>query len=232
MNKFINLMFTIFWIIGIYIFATLIYKSTLTNDNALYISAIAILISSFLASLSMIKSIHNSKLIEKSKIEKEKEVLILHFEYLLLSSLDKINTFNTRFQSDLKRMKSPNCGNDEVQKVYNNYFISNIIESSTQLNNIKKELENPDLYKYIEDGNRLLLVHICMELANFEQILNALKTTQEHLSLTLIDKVNPDINMITKKIISLIKIQKENLEENHPSESLCTIDEYEEQINK
>lgn len=228
MSRFINILYWFFWAIGILVFSILIYRVVAIEDNSLYISAVAILISAFLASLSMIKSIQNSKLIEDNKIQKEKGTLLLRFEYLLIVLLHQINGFNSQFPTFINRVvklnkKDVHC--NEYLSLPNDFFFSTLIETNNQFSSIRKELESQDLYKYIESGNRMLLVELCIKLSEFESLLNLIihsKSTSE----SILDNFNKNIKKLTSSINQLIELQKLDIEKNHPSESLYTMDEY------
>lgn len=229
MDKFINTLYTFFWAIGFIVFTFLSYKIYTIEHNSLYISAIAILISAFLASLSMIKSIRNSQLIEKAKIEQEKETLILHFEYLLISLFHKTKKFNEEFPTFIKRVaKINNIQKDTCENILtlsNDFFFMTLMETKKQFNDIRKELEKQELYKYIGSGNRMILVESCLKISEFEAYLGMIinsKLTSE----LLLKNFQPIIESITNSINSLVEIQKLDLEKEHPSESLYTLDEY------
>lgn len=94
-----------------------------------------------------------------------------------------------------------------------------------QFTSIRKELENQNLYKYIESGNRMLLVDLCIKLSELETLLNLIihsKSTSE----STLNSFKTNIENLTSFINKLIELQKLDLEKNHPSEPLYTMDEY------
>lgn len=229
MDKFINTLYMFFWAIGFFIFIVLSYKIYTLENNSLYISAVAILISAFLASLSMIKSIRNSQLIEKTKVELEKETIILHLEYLLIFSFHKTKKLNEEFPTFSKRVSNINnqhkdfCENKLIQS--NDFFFLTLIETKKQFHEIRRELENQDLYKYIGSGNRMILVELCIRISELEKYLDMIINSKLTSELLLKD-FQLIIDSITNSITSLVEIQKLDLEKEHPSESLYTLDEY------
>ncbi|MDY0124326.1 hypothetical protein [Sulfurimonas sp.] len=229
MDRFINLLYIFFWTIAFLVFIILSYKIYTIKDNSLYISAFAILISAFLASLSMIKSIRNSQLVEKNKTEKEKETIILHFEYLLILLLHKTKKFNEEFSTHIKRVANINNQQEVTcQKklnLSNDFFFLTLIETKKQFNDIRRQLENQDLYKYIKSGNRMILVESCLKISELEMFISMLINSKSTSELLLKD-FEKIINTLTSNINSLIKVQKLDIEKNHPSESLYTLTEY------
>lgn len=247
LKKLVDYIYLFFWFTGLISFIMLVYKILTTSDNSLFLGAFAILISAFLASLSMIKSINNAKEIEKKKIDSDKETLILHLEYILLDLLDKTQQFQRDFPKfvdrTLKLQKDSNINTfsdddsivtlqEDIKntiKSANNFFIGTMVERKRQFSQRKIELENPNIYKYLEDGNRMLLIYICLKISELEMFLDLLEKSQV---IAIVESMKQTIDNLCSSLIELIKLQKTDLEKNHPTQSLFTIEEYEEFINR
>lgn len=75
--KIINFFLTIFWVIGIFliIFIINLYFNTQEESRYMLLSSLGIIISAFIASISMIKSIYENKENEKNKFLLEKLII-------------------------------------------------------------------------------------------------------------------------------------------------------------
>lgn len=219
----INIILLFFWLIGIIVFVALGIKIFTIEDNSPYIGAMAILISAFLASTSVMKAISESKKLEKNKTEKEKENLILHLEYILIFLLHHLDEFEQSFDSSIKRMSVENK-NAHIKSLKEDYFFNMIINSRNNFVEIRKKLENQNLYKYIESGNRILLVQSCLIISQIETSLNIL-IESKNFEKKILELSHKKIKLLRENLKKIIKNQKIDLEKNGTFESLYTLEE-------
>ncbi len=220
----IDFLLGVFWLLGLIVLVYLADKIYVFDNNVYYISAFAILISAFLASLSMMKSINITINNENSKIHDEEKNLILHLEYILLILLDYLTRFEKTVNLHIKRM-SENNKNTHIKDLKKDFFMNELISSKETFEDIRNKLENPRFYNFIESGNRMLLVRICILIYDIERSLNLLINSQ-NIEKEILETFNTTIEKNVKALKGYAKTQKSDLEKNQKFESLYTLEEF------
>jgi len=151
MNFLIKLTYAIFVIIGLFLFTYLSFKILIDKDMQL-ISALAILVSAFLATLSVQLSISNSKKIvdDEEKYKKEKSLLhLLYLINLLKSTLKEYEITHNNINQNI---------NDLIQIDYKNM----LFEDSKNLTHHLHSLEKIDLLYDVNNTVSSKIIKLCI----------------------------------------------------------------------
>ena len=161
MNFLIKLTYAIFVIIGLFLFTYLSFKILIDKDMQL-ISALAILVSAFLATLSVQLSISNSKKIvdDEEKYKKEKSLLhLLYLINLLKSTLKEYEITHNNINQNI---------NDLIQIDYKNM----LFEDSKNLTHHLHSLEKIDLLYDVNNTVSSKIIKLCIFISSLIRINN------------------------------------------------------------
>lgn len=266
MKKFINKLVEIFpiifyyivWCLGIITFLSISYIMLNERDIAKYISPLGILLSAFLAALSVIKSIDNTKKMNKESKISQKNINILHLDFILLDIYRQIKFMKLeiphlleKHESSINQYKKDKKINIEaIQDVENNfvlkhirrlesekkdlinklneYIVKTLIDRVSQLSHRKIQLEDKEVLNALDEGQRIILFEISGNLVNLEQLLSHLKNYQSSKLFVF----NEQICSLFDSIIKWIEFLKNDLNKNNPNSRILSINEYEEIICK
>jgi len=165
LNMVIKLLYILFWFIGLVVFSFLIIEVLKSRDNLSYIAPLAILISAFLASMSVQLSIQNTQKIEIVKKEDEKIKNYLHLQYLLISLRNEIESYKISYRNIDKHMED--CQEKLMAKFSYNDALKQ--DTNTLLNRLKS-LEDANLFSTINSELYNHIINICLFLSNINQV--------------------------------------------------------------
>ena len=162
----LTLSFIILWILAILLFCNIIYLITTSSNNEAVklLVPLGVLISAALASISLMKSIHNTNILklkeDKDKIKNANKYLssiIKNIQYEL-SIFDKYFTDTQGLHkysiNELKDKSQDKEVQDFIinfqQSEYNKLFIRNLNTTISSLKNLNKMLEDKDIVYYTD----------------------------------------------------------------------------------
>jgi hypothetical protein len=162
----LNLMFSILWIFAIVLFFNIIYLiTTSSNKGALQLLVpLGVLISAGLASVSLMKSIHNTNCI-KEEGKKDKKDNATKYLYTIIENINyELSIFEKYFETtkelniySVDEIKN-NITKIEMQQFiveyykseYNKLFIRNLGTTINSLQNLINKLEDKDIVYYTD----------------------------------------------------------------------------------
>lgn len=267
MKKFISKLVGIFptflyysiWCLGIITFLSISYLMFYEKDIAKYISPLGILLSAFLAALSVIKSIDNTKKMNQESKISQKNISILHLDFILLDIYRQIKFMKleiphllgkheesmNQYKKDkeknveiiksienalaLKHIRRLENEKKELINKLNEYIVKTLIDRVSQLSHRKIQLEDKEVLHALDEGQRIILFEICGNLVYLEQLLSHLKNYQSNKTLLTFHE---KIYLLFDSIVKWIEFLKNDLNKNNPDLRILSIAEYEKMICK
>lgn len=230
-EKLPSFFYPIVWLLAIGAFITLIVFMYIERDIAKYISALAILLSAFLAALSVLKSIQNSKLSEANSALSKKKTNLIYIDFILLDIYRQIEylQFELKPMYDKYKNLKEETQNKFIIKHYSEYLSDIIRDRSKQLEVRRTEIEDKEILYSLSKEQRINVIHLCMNLVRFEQQLDHIRNSKNpeslyRLLLHIDDFFNPILDMI-KQIKEYIHADNEGLE-------ILSVDDYLKAKNK
>lgn len=265
MKRFINQLVGIFpiflyyiiWCLGIITFFGISYLMFYERNIAKYISPLGILLSAFLAALSVIKSIDNTKKMNQESKISQKNINILHIDFILLDIYRQIKFMKLeishmleRHEESINQYKKDKEKNIEITQSIENtlilkhirrlesekqalhnklneYIVKTLIDRVSQLSHRKIQLEDREVLHALDEGQRIVLFEICGNLVYLEQLLSHLKNYQSNKTLLTFHE---KIYLLFGSIVKWIEFLKNDLNKNNPDLRILSIKEYEEMI--
>lgn len=230
----------IVWLLAIGAFISLIVFMYLEQNISKYISALAILLSAFLAALSVLKSIQNSKQSENNTALSKKKINLIYIDFVLLDIYrqidfikNEISHLNTRYESLTKKTAPHKIQETQckyVEKEVNNivniaseYFIDTLNDRNIQLVKRRVTLEDKEILYSLDEGQRICLFEICGHLLTSEQLFSHVKNSKDG---KILSKYVNSLDTLFEQLIYWITILKDDIQKEFPDFRVQSIEEY------
>lgn len=230
-EKLPSFFYPIVWILAIGAFTILIVFMCIERDIAKYISALAILLSAFLASLSVLKSIQNSKLSEANSALSKKKTNLIYIDFILLDIYRQIEYLQFELKpmyEQYKNMKEQ-TQNRVIIKHHSEYLSDIINDRSKQLEERRIQIEDKEILYSLSKEQRINVIHLLMNLVRFEQQLDHIKNSKNPESLY---KLLLHIDDFFNPVLELIKLIKEYIHNENEGLDVLSVDDYIQAKNK
>lgn len=235
MNKIIeklpSFFYPIVWLLAIGAFTALIVFMYLDHDISKYISALAILLSAFLAALSVLKSIQSSKLSEANSALSKKKTNLIYIDFILLDIYRQIEylQFELKPMYDQYENVKEQTQNKLTIKHYSEYLSDIIGDRSKQLEERRIQIEDKEILYSLSKEQRINVIHLCMNLVRFEQQLDHIKNSKNPESLY---RLLLHIDDFFNTILEMIKRIKKYIHSENKDLEILSVDDYLQAKNK
>ena len=223
MNRVINILYTLLWIVGISLFVYFIFSDKRMD----YISAIAILLSAFLASLSVLKSINHSNKINNQNLLHNKHTNIIHLDFLLLDLYRQIKLVKNEFEHISERHIQLHAKTN-VCKISKNdadeYLLNMLTDRKEQLLKRLSQIEDKEILYALDEGQRIILLKISNYILLLEEYFNHIENSN---NVNVFNSFVQDNSELFTKILKLIEILKQDIEKEYSDLTILLLEKYE-----
>lgn len=226
MKILLNFLYFLLWLLAIGFFMVIGYNIINHEIELTSISALAILISAFLASLSVLKSINFSDETNKISNLNKKNTNIVFLDFILLDIYRQIIFIQNEFLHLAKRHekliqnRQPNC---QVVDDADEYILNLVLSRKTQLINRVKQLEDKDILYSLDEGQRIVILKISNDIYTitdfFDHIIYSKNTKVFNSFLT-------DNQEIFSRVLKLIEVLKNDFEKEYPNIQILSTEEF------
>ncbi len=225
MKIIVNIFYILLWALAIYFFI-LISKNILENKIDLSsISALAILISALLASLSVLKSINFSNQTNIENNLKRKHTDLIFLDFVLLDIYRQITFVKNEFlhlskrHSKLLDSKHENC---PIVYEADSYLVNLIISRKNQLLNRLKQLEDREILFSLDEGQRIMVFNISNDISTIEIFLDHIIHSK---NLSVFNSFIEENQKLFDHLLNLIAVLKKDLETDYSDLRILSIEE-------
>lgn len=226
MKDILNIFYFLLWILAIAFFIY-ISKSILDNKIDLSsISALAILLSAFLASLSVLKSINFSNQTTIETNLNKKNTNLVFFDFVLLDIYRQITFIKNEFlhlsqrHSKLLEKKHENCS---IVDEANSYLINLIVSRKNQLLNRLKQLEDREILFSLDEGQRIIVFKISNDISTINELLDHIIHSK---NVKVFNSFIEENQALFDHLLNLIEVIKKDFEVNYSDLRILSIKEF------
>lgn len=242
------------WLFGMISFLILIYLSLIQNDISKYISALAILLSAFLAALSVVRSIRHSKITESKNILARQKTNLTFLDFILLDIYRQICFINSESKHILVRHKKLHKTTNDTTAVFknnidntssirarilelekekadilnnaNSYVVHTLKDRNQLLAKRRIQIEDKEILYSLDGGQRICLFEISGLMLSLEHAFSHINNSNH--GIIVLDGYINSTEKLFENMQYWIKLLKDDIQKQFPDLRILSIDEFNE----